>query len=125
MKKIFVHCWIKSGGALNVLIDLIENVGDIKRVYTLHSDRKTLLVANKRIRIVPVIPFFIYRIFEYFEKHHVWFLSSLFDYRNWMFFYPILMRRMSKQILRYKPDQIYISSFSIAKNIDFANKNYG
>jgi len=34
-----------------------------------------------------------------------------------MFFYPSLMKILSKKIKKYKPDHITISSFAIAKNI--------
>jgi glycerophosphoryl diester phosphodiesterase len=34
-----------------------------------------------------------------------------------MFFYPSLMKILSKKIKRAKPDHILISSFAIAKNI--------
>ncbi|HCY21227.1 TPA: hypothetical protein DIC40_05255 [Patescibacteria group bacterium] len=34
-----------------------------------------------------------------------------------MFFYPLLMKIISRKIKRYKPNKILISSFAIAKNI--------
>jgi hypothetical protein len=34
-----------------------------------------------------------------------------------MFFYPSLMRVLSKKIKKFRPDHILISSFAIAKNI--------
>ena len=51
------------------------------------------------------------------------FLSQLFDYRNLMFVYPLLMKILSWKIDRYHANKILISSFAIAKNIEQCKKN--
>ena len=45
-------------------------------------------------------------------------LSSIFDYRNLIVFYPLFMKILSRKIKKRKPDEVQISSFAIAKNID-------
>lgn len=45
-------------------------------------------------------------------------LSSIFDYRNLIVFYPLFMKILSRKIKKRKPDEVQISSFAIAKNIE-------
>ncbi len=69
------------------------------------------------MKIVQTLPNWINRIFLYCTKRKIPLLSSLFDYRNLMVFYPTLMRILSRKVKKRKPDEIQISSFAIAKNI--------
>lgn len=69
------------------------------------------------IPIVQTLPKWINQIFLFFTKRKVKILSVIFDYRNFMVFYPRLMKLLSFKIKQRKPDEIQISSFAIAKNI--------
>ena len=124
MKFAFVHCWIFPWGALNVFQDLIkedfsnpDNKISNSQIFTLVSDTKYLEIWNIKIRIKTALPSWINKIFIYFTNHKVFILSQIFDYRNLIFFYPILTKLLSQKIKKYKPDHITISSFAIAKNI--------
>lgn len=119
MKIAFVHCWITPGWAAAVLQDLIDEQKDIDqaKVFTLFSDSKKFKTQYHTLDIVTALPKRINNLFLWCGKHKIPVLSRLFDYRNLMFFYPTLMRILSKKIKRYKPDYITISSFAIAKNI--------
>lgn len=44
-------------------------------------------------------------------------LSTLFDYRNLMFWFPLLTGILRRKIKNYHPDKIIISSFAAVKNI--------
>ncbi|MBQ7616511.1 hypothetical protein IJS64_00540 [bacterium] len=69
------------------------------------------------MKIIQTLPKWINRIFLYCTKRKIKVLSSIFDYRNLMVFYPELMKLLSKKIKKWNPDEIQISSFAIAKNI--------
>jgi hypothetical protein len=66
---------------------------------------------------VTALPKWLNNVFLYFSKNKIKILSSLFDYRNLMMFYPFFMKVLSRKIKRYQPNEIIISSFAIAKNI--------
>jgi len=87
------------------------------KVFTLISDRKYLQVGDHALPIVTALPSWLNQLFLFCTKKRCPLLSWLFDYRNLMFFYPMLMRRLSRKIKKYAPKQIIISSFAIAKNI--------
>lgn len=118
------------GGVLKVLEDLMikqlrKHGKDTEiRLFTLISDREFLKILlpwgdwkSVIIPIVQVLPQRINQIFLFFTKRKIKVLSSLFDYRNLMVFYPQLMKWLSYKIKKRKPDEIQISSFAIAKNI--------
>lgn len=71
-----------------------------------------------KVRVIEALPSWINQIFLFFKRHKLKYLSALFDYRNLIVVYPWLMRILSRKIKKRKPDQIQISSFAIAKNID-------
>jgi len=103
MRLAVVHCWIAQWWALNVLEDLIfEKQKTYKtdkiHIFTMHSKQAKL----NNIKITTAIPKRLNRV----------------DHRLRMPFYPIIMKYLSYKIRRYKPDEILISSFAIAKNID-------
>lgn len=110
------------GGVLNVLKDLIywEDFSDAK-IFSLFSDRTELLVWEKKIQIVTALPKWLNNRFLYCTRHHIKFISSIFDYRNLMMIYPLCMRVLSRKIKKYNPEKIVISSFAIAKNISVSN----
>ena len=81
------------------------------------SDKHFLEIDGYKIPIISALPRRIFAIFVFFDKHKVWGLSKLFDYRNLMFFYPLLIWILQLKIKAYKPDEIHISSFAVAKNI--------
>lgn len=119
MKVAFVHCRIAPGWALNVLKDLIDETKELthSKVFTIFSDRKKLETKKHKIEIITALPRRINDIFFRCSTHKVPLLSRLLDYRNLMFFYPSLMKILSRKIKKYKPNHIFISSFAIAKNI--------
>lgn len=78
----------------------------------------TLDSTNKlQIEIKSILPRWLFNIFIWFEKKQVPYLSKIFDYRNLMFFYPILIRWVKWGIKKHNPDRLVISSFAVVKNI--------
>lgn len=122
MKIAFVHCRIMPWWALNVFKDLIkEEKYTSAKVFTLISDRKELNNWKKNLEIITPMPRWINQIFLFFREKNVPILSKIFDYRNLIVFYPLLMKILSKKIKKFNSDKIVISSFAIAKNIDFTD----
>jgi len=119
MKFAFVHCRIMPGWALAVLRDLIDEQKSMEHwtVFTIFSDIKQLKTKYHTLKVVTALPKRINRLFLWCGERKIPLLSRLFDYRNLMFFYPTLMKILSRKIKRTKPDHILISSFAIAKNI--------
>ena len=110
------------GWVLNVFQDMIEKEEYSEaKVFTLFSDRSEISVWEKKLQVVTALPKRLNKVFLYFSKHKIKILSSLFDYRNLMMFYPLCMRVLSRKIKKYNPDKIIISSFAIAKNISVQN----
>lgn len=70
------------------------------------------------MKVIQALPNWINQLFLFFKHRKVPILSGIFDYRNLMVFYPQLMKLLSRKIKRRKPDQVQISSFAIAKNIE-------
>lgn len=122
MKKAFVNCWIMPWWVLNVFQDIINNTDFSEwKVFTLFSDRNELSVWEKKIQVITALPTWLNKLFLYCSTHHIRFISSLFDYRNLMMFYPFFMKVLSRKIKKYNPNEIIISSFAIAKNISITN----
>ena len=119
MKFAFVQCRITPGWALNVFKDLIEEEKWIThaKVFTVFSDCTKLTTPHHTLEVVTALPKRVNKIFLRCSTHKIPILSRLFDYRNLIFFYPSLMKTLSKKIKKWKPDHITISSFAIAKNI--------
>ncbi len=108
------HMW----GAEAVFFDLIKKKSKENwRIFTLFSDKKELEVAGQKLEIVTALPHWIFVVFHYFEKHRTPILSKLFDYRNLMFFYPILTWILRQKIVSYDPDEVVIDSFAAARNV--------
>lgn len=125
MKIAFVHCWIMPWWALDVFKDLINKEEyEEAHIFTLVSDRKRLDVWERKIDIITSIPRWINNIFVFFKKKNVPILSKIFDYRNLIVFYPLLMKILSKKIKKFEAEKIVISSFAIAKNIDYTDGIY-
>lgn len=132
MKKhiVAVHCWIKGGGALNVLDALIvkkeKSWQKVDAIFTLYSDRDKLRVSSeewtvREIRIITALPQRLNHFFARVDKKKPPVLHYFFDYRNLMVFYPWLMRLLSYKLRKYLKKQdadILISSYAVAKNID-------
>lgn len=119
MKIAFVHCRISPGWAFAVFQDLIDEQKNVDEatVFTLFSDRNQVKTDKHTYTIITALPTWINNFFLRCSTHKIPLFSRLFDYRNLMFFYPILMKILSKKIKKRKPDHIVISSFAIAKNI--------
>jgi len=119
MKTAYVHCWIQPWWALNVLRDLIneQEHQHQHKIFTVFSDRQQYSTDKYTLQITTALPKRINIFFLRCSNHKIPLLSRLFDYRNLMLFYPILMKILSHKIKDYSPDNIMISSFAIAKNI--------
>ena len=130
MKIAGVHCRMFPWWAFNVFKDLLQE--KIKKnpdwdfkVFTLIADHdfKTLEIQipwtneYKKIPVIEALPKWISTLFLYFSHHQVRFFSSLFNYRNLIVLYPLLMKILSRKIRIFAPEKILISSFAIAKNI--------
>ncbi|MEI6425944.1 MAG: glycosyltransferase [Candidatus Absconditabacteria bacterium] len=124
MKGAYVHCRIAGGGALNVLKDLIQEDShnhkytEQPKIFTIYSAYKTLEIDGKIYQIITALPKFLNKLFSYCGEHHIKGISSLFDYRNLMPIYPLLMKILSRKIQKETLNYILISSFAVAKNID-------
>lgn len=107
MKVAFVHDRIVAiWWAEKVFFDLIKKEQfDEWKIFTVFSNKKFIQINWKDIQIESVIS-------NNFIINKIW-------YRNLMPFFPILIKILSYKINKYKPDNCIISSFSIAKNIDF------
>jgi hypothetical protein len=85
---------------------------------TLISKEETIIIEGETVKITTTIPRkinnFIFRI----NKKKIPLLSTLFDYRNLIVLAPLRAWIMSKQIKKYNPDTIIISSFAWSKNIN-------
>ena len=115
---------------LNVLNDLLvktlrKHWPEIEiQIFTLISNFKEIEVpipwqegAIYKVKVVETLPKWINTFFKYCSKKRIRILSSIFDYRNLMVFYPELMKLLSRKIKKRGPDEIQISSFAIAKNV--------
>jgi len=124
MKKSFVNCWIMPWWVLNVFLDLIEQEKFSQaKIFTIFSDRKVLNTSKWDIQVITALPSWLNRLFLKFS-HKKWIIASVLDYRNLMFFYKILMKILSQKIKKYNSPKVVISSFAIAKNLEFCKKNY-
>ncbi len=121
----FVHCWIKSWWALDVLQELIQNEKENTdkqdsqiSVFCLFSDREYLEVWSSKIKIITSLPSFLNKFFT-----NIWpkipFFWFFFDYRNLLPFYPILIKILGRRLSKFNYDKIVISSFAVSKNIKF------
>lgn len=123
MKLAGIHCRIAKWWALDVFKELLkeelssQNFSEIK-IFSTYSELETLQISNKQIKIITALPKRLNMFFQRNSRKNIPILKQLFDYRNLMFFYPLLMKILSWKIQQYKPNKILISSFAIAKNIE-------
>jgi hypothetical protein len=123
-KTAFVHCRVMPGGALNVFQDLVESqitvhkLRDVK-IFTLFSDRKK--IGN--IHVQPVFPRRLNDLIIFFSARNIPFFSTVFNYRNRLPLYPLLMRLLSYQVNKQNSESIVISSFAVAKNLSFTKRS--
>ena len=87
------------------------------KVFTLFSDCTKITTQHHKLEVVTALPKRVNKLFLRCSTHKIPILSRLFDYRNLIFFYPSLMKILSKKIKHFHPNHIFISSFAIAKNI--------
>ena len=87
-------------------------------IFTYYSTQTWRRVGEQKYRIVTALPRRLNNRFITCNARKFFLLSTLFDYRNLMFRFPYLTRRLSRKIRRYAPDQIIVSSFAAAKNIN-------
>jgi glycosyltransferase involved in cell wall biosynthesis len=59
------------------------------------------------------------KIFTTCSRKKIPIFSSLFDYRNLIVFYPQIIKLLSRKVRKFQPSRVVISSFAIAKNLDF------
>ena len=112
LQDLLVSCFRKHWADVEIcLFTLISNFDEIE-VPIPWKEWKTY-----KVKIVQTLPNWINKIFLYCTRRKIKVLSSIFDYRNLMVFYPELMKLLSSKIKKWKPDEIQISSFAIAKNI--------
>jgi glycosyltransferase involved in cell wall biosynthesis len=105
------------GWARKVVEEFIQIFPEVEEIITLISDSKTLTVDWKIYAVHSVVPGWARQIFSFFAKRRVPFFSWLFDYRNLMPIYPLLVILMRKRVLKLWVDKVLISSFAIAKNM--------
>ncbi len=107
MKIAFVHDRILTiWWAERVFFDLISNTNfDEAEIFTIFSDKKEISVHWKTLKINSLIS-------NDFLIKKIW-------YRNFMPIFPILTKLLSNKVKKFNPDKLVISSFTIAKNLDF------
>jgi hypothetical protein len=119
-----------------VLRNLIEsNYFDEGEVFVLFSLQKTFVIGSDekqlvkiatsclnpsndkvKLNIVTALPTRLNNIFVYLNTRKIHLLSSIFDYRNLMFWFPVLCRLLRNKIEKYNADEVVISSFAAVKN---------
>lgn len=121
MKLAVIHCRVSPWWALDVCKDLIKE--EISwwfssiQIFTAYSDLKSIKINNQKIKIITALPKLLNNFFQRNTKKKLPILGQIFDYRNLMLFYPLVMKILSRKIKKYQPNKILISSFAIAKNI--------
>lgn len=98
------------------------------KIFTLVSTTKSKTINWKEIKIITALPSIINALFIKKTKasnnlyHKIY--SKIFDYRNLIVFYPILMKLLERKIKKYNPHLAVISSANISKNISFPKQSY-
>ncbi|MBP6086532.1 hypothetical protein KA478_05180, partial [Patescibacteria group bacterium] len=83
----------------------------------LFSTHEKVEMRNKKVEIITALPSRLNNVFVYFNTRKIPLLSKIFDYRNLMFWFPLLCRLLRKKIETYCADEVIISSFAAVKNI--------
>lgn len=119
MKQAFAHCRLLPWWAQVVLEDMIsQSKSNHIQIFTLLSNQTNLKINNKKINITTVLPRWINNFLLRSTSKNIPLVSSLFDYRNLIILAPLRAYIMSRQIKRYWPEEICISSFAWSKNIN-------
>jgi len=93
------------------------------QIFTLVSEYPLLKTQNLELKIITALPTRLNNLFIKYTKHKIRLLSTIFDYRNLIVFYPFFMRVISRKIKKYHPNKLIISSFAIAKNLELGTWN--
>jgi glycosyltransferase involved in cell wall biosynthesis len=124
MKIAFVHDRLYYiAWAEQVFFEMIQdrikntNKSDWLAIFTMFSDKHFLIIEDRTIPIITALPKWKFWLFTFFDKHKIPVLSKIFDYRNLMFFYPVLIRILRWKIKQFHADEVQISSFAVAKNV--------
>lgn len=124
MKKLAaVHCWTTKWWAFDVFLDLVsqktksESFDEIK-IFTTYNGVWDITINWKKTEVQTAVPRRLNNIFNKYSNKKTPILSRIFDYRNLMFFYKTLMKRLSKKIEKYQATELLISSFAVAKNLE-------
>jgi glycosyltransferase involved in cell wall biosynthesis len=102
-----------------VLSNLMRHFGiDVtSRLFVLFSSHDYFIVWGHRVPIVTALPRRLNKFFVRWSRSSFAPVRWLFDYRNLMFFYPVLCWNLSRKIRKYHPKQVVISSFAAVKNV--------
>lgn len=92
-------------------------VDEHTKVFVLYTTHSHFLVDGKRVPLVSALPTWIQKLFVRWGRSPLKMVRWLFDYRNLMFFYPLLCWLLRKKIKKIVPDELIISSFATAKNV--------
>ena len=114
MKTAFVHDRIAhEWWAEAVLRSLIsEDTHDEWVLFAYYSTQTRWRVGEKKYRIVTALPRRLNRLFITCNTRKLLLLSTLFDYRNLMFRFPLLTNRLSRKIKKYVPDHIIMCEWN-------------
>lgn len=106
-------------GAESLCADLMHHfwVTDQTRLFTLYSTHEVFAVDGKNIPIVTALPKRINKLFAWWMRTNSTIGRWIFDYRNLMFFYPLLCWLLRRKIQNVSPETLIISSFATAKNV--------
>ena len=86
-------------------------------IFTMFADKHFLTINGVKIPIITALPRWKFSLFAFFDKYKTPILSKIFDYRNLMFFYPLLIKILRNKINNFQADEVHISSFAVAKNV--------
>lgn len=127
MKTAYVHDRIFYWwGAEQVFADLLtqhqdEHPQSQGRVFTLFSDKRSVEIEGRSYRVVTALPWWCNRCIAYISRHRLPVLSVLFEYRNLMVLYPLLVWFLSWKIRWWWATHVVISSFAAVKNLSVAS----
>ncbi len=117
--RLYYKAWAEQ-----VFFDMIDDVLDQWQktithyaVFTLFSNDTHLERGGHKIPVITALPRWIFALFVYFDTHKIPLISKILDYRNLMFWYPLLVWILRRKIQAFKPEKTYISSFAVAKNV--------
>ena len=114
-----------------IKIEQANKTFDEAKIFTLISKERYLTINNQEHKVETALPrrindWFIYNSTQ-IDKKKNWFtkiVARVFNYRNLIVFYPILMKQLERKIKKYNPEKAIISSANISKNIKFSERTY-